>query len=315
MVNEKKNKKDEILEHLFNAGGKTLSGVKISEKTGISRVAVWKHIKDLKKSGIDIETRPRGYALGDPEDLLMPFCFDPPFRDRIYYFNKIESTMDKAKSLARQGVAHLSLCLAEDQTCGRGRLDRRWVSAKGGLWFSLILKPKLPPPMAYIYNFAASLCLARVLNRTFSLSVKVKWPNDLLLGGRKLAGLLSEMETRADQLEFLIIGIGLNVNNNQDNADFDAISLKNALGRPVHRRYLLTQFLREFEACIQDINCCSVMGEWKEHTSTIGSRVRVETMNGVLEGKATDVDKTGALIVETAPGTLSKIIYGDCFHT
>ncbi len=315
MVNEKKNQKDRILELLYNAGGETLSGVRISEATGISRVAVWKHVTALKQSGLPIDSRPNGYVLSNPEDLLFPFCFEPLVRDQIHYFQEVETTMDKAKTLAREGVPHLSCVVAEHQTKGRGRLNRKWVSSKGGLWFTLILRPLLPPPLVYIYNFAASLSLSLILNQLFDVDVSVKWPNDLLLGGKKLAGMLSEMETRGDMVQFLVIGIGINVNNDPANKEFKATSLKNILKKKVSCKQILTAFLSEFQNNIQDIDCQNIINQWKGQTSTIGSRVRVETFDSIYEGKAVDVDETGALIIEDHRQKRKKIIYGDCFHT
>ncbi len=304
-----------ILEALFRACGETLSGVKISEETGITRVAVWKHIKALKASGIAIDARPKGYALADHEDLLHPFCFGPDFQDRIFHFPEVVTTMDTAKALAREGAPHMSCCVAEHQTRGRGRLNREWVSSRGGLWFTLILKPDLPPPMAYIYNFAASLSLCKTLNRLFDLDTQVKWPNDLLLSGSKLSGLLSEMETQADMIHFLVMGIGININNDPSHGEFKATSIKNILGRSVSRRRVLAEFLTEFTENTLDMNIPAIMAEWRKHTSTIGTRVRVETLNTTIEGKAVGVDDTGSLLLETDDGQLETVIYGDCFHT
>ena len=314
MVNEIKDKKQAILELLYQARGKTLSGVKISEAIQISRVAVWKHINALKEFGFPINSQPRGYLLSNPDDLLLPFCFDGDFKDRIHHFQEVETTMDTAKALARNGAPHLTCVIAENQTRGRGRLNRQWVSSRGGLWFTLILKPDLPPALVYIYNFAASLSLSRVLNRLFDLDISVKWPNDLLLGGQKLAGMLSEMETQADMVKFLTIGIGINVNNNPASNEFTATSLKNALNQRVSRKQILTEFLYEFKNRIQKIDCPAIINLWKEQTSTIGNLVRIETIDRTYEGKAVDVDETGALIIEDDQKKSRKIIYGDCFH-
>lgn len=314
MVNKIKNIKESILKLLYQAGGGTLSGVRISETTGISRVAVWKHIKAMKQNGLPIDSTPNGYLLSNPDDLLLPFCFNPKVRDKILHFQEVETTMDTAKELARKGTPHLSCVVTEHQTKGRGRLNREWISSRGGLWFTLILRPLLPPHLIYIYNFAASLSLSRVLNRLFALDVSVKWPNDLLLGKEKLAGMLSEMETRGDMVQFLVIGIGINVNNDPVNKEFKAVSLKNILKKNLSRKEILTAFLIEFEEQIQNINCPAIMDLWKKQTSTIGQRVRVETFDNIHEGTAIDVDETGALIIEDDQQTLKKIIYGDCFH-
>lgn len=315
MVNEKKHIKDKILKLLYDSGGQTISGVRISRDLGVSRVAVWKHITALKESGINIESRPKGYVLPQPCDLLQPFCFDKPLRDAIFYFPQLDSTMDTARSLAKKGAPHLSVVIAENQSGSRGRLNRKWFSSEGGLWMTLILKPALPPMLTYIYNFAASLSLSQTLRRMYSLDVSVKWPNDLLLDGKKLVGLLSEMETRGDMVEFVNIGIGINVNNNPEKFEPKAISLHSALGRKVSRKEILEHFIHDFEQRVKTIDCRVIIDQWKEETSTIGSMVRIETLNDVFEGKAVDVEESGALIIETPDGKQKKIIYGDCFHT
>lgn len=210
-------KRQMILKVLYQSEGEPVSGVKISESAGISRVAVWKHIKALKQAGVDIKARPTGYELQDAGNLLYPFCFPKHLQHKIFHFPELGSTMDQARKMARQGVRHAGCVIAEVQTASRGRLNRPWSSARGGLWFTLILKPDLPPPLAWTINFAASACMSEVLAGLFDLDVRVKWPNDLLLKGRKLAGMLAEMETRADMVNLLFLGIGLNVNNDRNN--------------------------------------------------------------------------------------------------
>lgn len=314
MVNKNKNIKEDILKYLYLAEGKTISGVQLSDMLEISRVAVWKHITALKESGFEIESGPRGYVLLNHDDLLMPFCFKPDRQDRIFHFAQVETTMDTAKKLAKKNVPHLSVVVAEDQTRGRGRLNRKWFSSKGGLWFTLILKPQIPPVLSYIYNFAASLSLSTSLQQLFRVNVSVKWPNDLLLKGKKLVGLLSEMETRGDMVEFVNIGIGINVNNHPGVDEPKAISLKDVLKKNVSRRLILETFLEDFESRIKNIDCRHIIEQWKKQTSTIGSHVRVETLGDVHEGLAVDVDDSGALIIKNHAGETKKIIYGDCFH-
>ncbi len=314
MVNEQKNIRHSILQLLYDAKGRTVSGVSISNELGVSRVAVWKHISALKKNGFDIESNAKGYVLQNHEDLLLPFCFDTKFQDRIFHFQHLDSTMNKAKSLAKENIPHLSVVLAENQTSGRGRLNRQWFSSGGGLWFTLILKPDIPPVLAYVYNFAAGLSLARTIKNMFSLDVSVKWPNDLLLEGRKLCGLLSEMETQGDMIEFVNIGIGLNVNNDPVQHEPNAVSLKQALGKNISRKLILQNFLDDFSGMTKDPDPAGIIFEWKKHTSTIGTCVRVETLKSVHKGMAVDVDETGALIIEDRHGKQKRIIYGDCFH-
>ena len=316
-VNGKYNTKEQILKILFQARGNTVSGVHLSELLGISRVAVWKHMSTLKTAGFNIESGAKGYALLNHDDLLLPFCFGPELEDKIFHFQQLDSTMNQARKLARKGASHLSLVIAENQTAGRGRLKRQWFSSVGGLWFTLILKPETPPLLSYIYVFAASLSLAETLEKISGLDIKVKWPNDLLLNGKKLAGILSEMETSGNLASFINIGIGLNVNNQPNMPNIPgpgAISIKDALGKAVSRKLILNSFLNDFQKRIQNVQCSSIIDLWKKKTSTIGSYVKVETFGESYEGLAVDVDETGALLIREKSGQIKKIIYGDCFY-
>jgi BirA family transcriptional regulator, biotin operon repressor / biotin---[acetyl-CoA-carboxylase] ligase len=332
MVNQTQKMRNSILELLYREKEGTVSGVTLSAVTGISRVAVWKHINALKKDGFAIASGPRGYHLTDPDDLLLPFCFNGsflenpsgaadvpvsgiPLKDRIFYYPQVDTTMDTARDLAKNGAPHLSCVVAEHQIRGRGRLNRQWESGKGGLWMTLILIPDTPPPLAYLYNFAASVSLSKTFDTLFGLDVRVKWPNDLLLNGRKLAGLLSEIETQADMIRFLLVGIGINVNNDPTSELFDAISIQQALGRKVSRQKILAEFMKQFLGRIQDMNPSKIMEAWKQRTATIGSRVRVQTHTQTFQGLAIDVEDTGTLLVKDDLHQIQKIIYGDCFHT
>ncbi len=317
MVNESNDIKSGILEILFRNEGRPVSGELLGQNLGISRVAVWKHIKALTALGHDIHSSSTGYLLADPQNLLLPFCFPDPYRQRIFFEPVVETTMDTARHLAlSRSAPHMGVVASDRQTRGRGRLNRQWVSEKGGLWFTIILFPDIPPAHAHIFNFAASLCLVKALKSLYDIQISVKWPNDLLAGkNRKLCGLLSEMETRSDIIRFLTIGIGLNVNNNPSLHEARAVSLKDLLGRPVSRRQILLEFLVEFEHCLDTLNPGRIIDEYRQQTSTIGRHVRIETFDTVIEGLATDVDENGALKVLTQDGLLKPIIYGDCFYT
>ncbi len=312
--------KEKILKRLFISGSEVISGVQISSELGISRVAVWKHIKKLIEEGYEIISSSKGYKLRNPDDLLAPFCFDND-KYHIHFFPKISSTMDTAREIARNNARHLTVVVAEEQTKGRGRLNRTWLSSKGGLWFTIILKPDLPPLLSFRVNFAASLCLAKTLIKLFKINASVKWPNDILVNGKKLAGLLSELETKADMISFVNIGIGLNVNNSPEKKEPNAVSIKNILNREVSRREILITFLDEFKSELSGIynenphgKNKDIIDRWKNYTSTIGKQVTIETSESTSHGLAVDVDSSGALILQQDNGIQKKIIYGDCFH-
>lgn len=290
-----------------------VSGEVLSQTLGVSRVTVWKHIRKLQEVGYPITAGATGYRLqGDP-DALYPWEF--PGREKtLHYYPQVDSTMNVARELARKGCPHMTVVVAGAQQKGRGRLQRLWRSAEGGLYFTIVLRPQLPPVLAHRCNFAAALVLARTLQTLYGVPAKVKWPNDILVGDRKISGMLSEMEAEGDLAAFINIGIGINVNYDPSTQEPMATSLATLLGRRVPRRELLTRFLDGIENRLQKGDLADVIGEWKTQTATIGRRVRIVTTRESSEGIARDVDENGALILEDDSGNRRKIIYGDCFH-
>ncbi len=304
--------KAHILGRLGNSA-EPLSGELLSAELGISRVSVWKHIQKLQELGYGIVSTGKGYQLHSSPDT--PFSWEFPEREeKIHYYPEIGSTMEIARDLARKGCPHFTVVIAGRQTKGRGRLQRQWFSDKGGLYFTVVLRPEIPAVLASRVNFAASLTLAGTLRRLFGIEAGVKWPNDILVNEKKLCGMLSEMETRSDMVSFVSIGMGINVNNDPAVSEPNAVSLKNILGHEVSQKELLSAFLNDFEKRIDDGNYENVVDEWKKYTITIGRHVRVVTTKEVLEGRAADVDRDGSLILENADGTKKTVIYGDCFH-
>ncbi len=222
--------------------------------------------------------------------------------------------MDIARELARKGCPDFTVVIAETQTSGRGRMDRDWWSPEGGLYFTLVLRPHIPPVMSPLVNFGAAFVLARTLQEFCGVEARVKWPNDILIHGRKVSGMLSEMEAAGDQVSFVNIGIGINMNNDLPPDLPSATSIKNISGKTCSRKAFLSEFLDRLENRIHQPELANVIEEWKSCSATLGQQVRIESRQGVTEGKAVDVDPNGALVVRTADGTIKKIYYGDCFH-
>jgi BirA family biotin operon repressor/biotin-[acetyl-CoA-carboxylase] ligase len=297
----------------LRAAETVVSGETLSQALGVSRVTVWKHIRKLQQAGYPITAGPTGYRLEHDPDALYPWEF--PGREKtLHYHPRVDSTMNVARELARRGSPHMTVVVAGCQQRGRGRLQRVWRSAEGGLYFTIVLRPDLPPVLAHRANFAASLVLARTLQALYGVPAQVKWPNDILVAGRKLCGMLSEMEAEGEMAAFINIGIGINVNHDPSTDEPMATSLAALLGRPVSRRDLLARFLDGIESRLQQPELSDVIAEWKTQSATIGRRVRIVTTRETREGVARDVDENGALILEDSDGTLRKIIYGDCFH-
>ena len=304
--------KDQILT-LLRDKNEVVSGQDLSARLGISRVAVWKHIQKLQEKGYDIQSTPKGYLLKTTPDTPFPWEF-PQRKDCIHYVERTDSTMDIARDLARKGAPGFSVVVAGIQEKGRGRLKRVWQSPDGGLYFTVVVRPDLPPLLSPRVNFAASLILAQVIQSVCSVEARVKWPNDLLAGGKKIAGMLSEMEAEGDLVSFINIGIGINVNNDPPSNVENAASIRQLTGKSHSRIEILSQFLEQFEKRMSTGSLDSIMQEWKQQTATIGRKVTVETTLGTSTGTAMDVDENGALILETDDGERRTVIYGDCFH-
>jgi BirA family biotin operon repressor/biotin-[acetyl-CoA-carboxylase] ligase len=304
--------KPRILTFLRNVNV-AVSGAVLSAELGISRVSIWKHIRRLQESGYEIESSPKGYRLiKDPDT---PFAWEFPGRShRIHYYPQVSSTMDIALEMARKGCLSGSVVVADRQAQGRGRLQRIWRSADGGLYFTLVLRPEMPPALSARVSFAASLHLAQTLCRLYGVEARVKWPNDILVDEKKIAGMLSQMEAEADRVVFLNVGIGLNVNNDPSRQEPAATSLKRLLGHPVSRKQILAEFLDAFEPQLNDKALSAVIDQWKTHTVTLNRMVKIVTVRETLCGLARDIDPAGGLILELADGSLQTVIYGDCFH-
>ncbi len=290
-----------------------VSGEELSQHLGISRVSIWKHIKKLQELNYDIQSGPTGYKLLGIPDALYPW----EFGDRehlIQYFPEVDSTMLEAKQLARKGCPQFTVIVAERQMNGRGRLKRTWFSDVGGLFFTLVLRPEIPAVMMSRYSFAASLCLALVLQKEYGIEARVKWPNDILVEEKKICGMLAEMEMESDMVSFLNIGIGLNVNNNPTPNEPNSVSLRQLLGKPVSRKQILISFLDLLQKQLSQTDLNHIIPQWKQHTITLNKRVKVVTTTEEWEGIAVDIDETGALMLKQDNDSIKKVYFGDCFH-
>jgi len=232
--------KKRILEMLRETS-QPLSGQEISRRLEVSRVAVWKHISQLKQSGLAIESTARGYRLLTIPDTPFPWLFGPRSA-LIHYHPELDSTMNRAMDLARAGCPPYTVVVADRQLQGRGRMQRQWQSEEGGLYFSMVLRPTLLPRVCPVINLAVALDLVATLARCCGIAARVKWPNDVLVDGRKIAGILSQMEVEADQVAFINVGIGLNLNNRPEIADKPAVSALQLTGRRSNRAEVLADF-------------------------------------------------------------------------
>jgi BirA family biotin operon repressor/biotin-[acetyl-CoA-carboxylase] ligase len=288
-----------------------VGGPQIAEDLGISRAAVWKHVEALRAAGFEIDSAEAGYDLaGVPEfgGPAVEFGLDAPYE--VEYQETIDSTNARARDLAVDGRANV-VVLADAQTGGRGRLDRAWSSPSGGVWLSILIRPDVPPTQAPAYTLAAAVATTRAV-REAGVDASIKWPNDVLVGDRKLAGILTEMEGEADRVSWLVVGIGINAN--VDAADLPTdrpvTTVREEVG-DVDRRELTQSLLAAFHELTVDLQ--QVLPAWRKLSSTLGQRVRVETPGEEIVGDAVDVRFPGSLVVETAEGT-REVTAGDCEH-
>jgi BirA family biotin operon repressor/biotin-[acetyl-CoA-carboxylase] ligase len=295
-----------------------MSGPELAERLDVSRAAVWKHVEELRDEAFEIASTDDGYELvGVPEfgGAAVEFGLDAPFD--VEYHDAVGSTNDRARELAEAGREDVAV-LADEQTGGRGRLDREWAAPSGGIWLSVLTRPDVPPTHAPLFTLAAAVAVTRAA-REAGVPAEIKWPNDVLVpaddadapvGGRKLVGILTEMEGEADRVSWVVVGIGINANVDVSDLVSGATSLR-AEGGDVDRRLFTQRVLEEFHALTNDLD--SVLPAWREYASTLGQRVRVETPSGAVVGEAVDVTFPGALVVETDDGQVT-VTAGDCDH-
>lgn len=289
-----------------------VSGPDLAAELDISRAAVWNHVEGLREDGFKITSEPTGYSLDGIPNYGGPaieYGLEAPLE--VEYHDEIGSTNERARDLAAEGRSDI-VVLADRQIGGRGRLDREWISPSGGIWLSLLLRPEIPPASAPLYTLVAAVATARAA-RSAGVDATIKWPNDVRIGDRKLAGILTEMEGEADRVSWLVVGIGLNANVDPTElpGDQPATSLRSEVGE-VDRRAVVQTLLEEFWA-LSTASPAEILDAWRELASTLGQRVRVETPRETIVGEAVDITAPGTLVVETADGR-REVTAGDCEH-
>ncbi len=315
-----------ILRALREAGLGGVSGASLAKDLGVSRAAVWNRIEELRRHGYDIEASPHlGYVLrGSPnalhgDDLMARLPRNRVIGRDVRVFSETTSTNDIIEKLARDGVAEGSVVFAETQTRGRGRMGRQWHSPTGsGLWFSVLLRPRLRPSAATQLTVVSAVAVARAIERETGLRPDIKWPNDIMFGQKKVAGILLELGAELDRIRHATLGIGIDVN--VDPAELPpevrevATSLRAELGRVVDRASLATAVLRELDHLYQrlgDGDFHEIGDDWMRRCSTLGRRVVIHIGDRRVTGRAEALDDEGALLVRTEFGTIERIIGGD----
>jgi len=301
-----------------------LSGEELSGSLKISRQGLWKHIQSLKDLGYDIAAVPHlGYRLVSSPDRLFDFEVMHGLRTKILgkkvlYFDNLSSTMDTGMQLGLKGISEGTIIIAETQTKGRGRLGRIWFSPKyKGIYFSLILRPKISPDKAPVLTLLTAVSICEAIKEAVGLEAKIKWPNDIFLHNKKLGGILTELNAEVDEINFVVIGVGLNVNNDKKSLISGATSLKELKKENISRLLFLQEILRKMEAnyfLLERKGAPVIIEKWRQNNITLGRRVKVYSHRQHLEGLALDIDADGGLILRTDSGLRQKIMAGDVIH-
>jgi BirA family biotin operon repressor/biotin-[acetyl-CoA-carboxylase] ligase len=316
---------EQILSLFHRSGGDLLSGEALSEGLGVSRTAIWKQIRGLRLRGFEIEAVPgRGYRFLSAPDQLSPGSIAAGLQTtvvgrEIIAFPEVGSTNTEAFRLAESGALEGTVVLAELQNRGKGRLGRKWESPGGvNIYCSVILRPAILPVATPQLTFVSSLAVCRAIETVPGLSPLIKWPNDILLGGRKVAGLLNELSAETDRVNFLVLGIGLNVNMAERQFPPDlrhpATSLAIEAGHHISRLDILRALLTELDGLyaryLQE-GFSPLKSEWEKRSSLCGRRVRVSSLGDDSEGVAVGIDDDGALLVRNDNGGVNRVLAGD----
>jgi BirA family biotin operon repressor/biotin-[acetyl-CoA-carboxylase] ligase len=292
------------------------SGPELASALDISRAAVWKHVEGLREAGFTIASDDDGYVLTEVPEFGGPaveYGLDAPYE--VEYHDAIPSTNARARELAAEGKRDV-VVLADEQTGGRGRLDRSWSSPSGGIWLSVLFRPDVPMAQTPVFTLAAAVAVARAA-REAGVEAVIKWPNDVLVEvegtERKLVGILTEMEGEADRVSWVVVGIGINANVDPTDlpAEADPTSLSAVRGEPVDRRLFTQRVLETLDTVGSDPD--AVLDAWREYSTTLGRAVRIDTPDGPVTGEAVDIEYPGSLVVDTGEERVT-VSAGDCDH-
>jgi len=298
-----------------------LSGEEISRSLNISRAAIWKNIEELRKKGYEIEAAShKGYRLLSTPDKILPWEIKYKLNTRqigkrIICKERVDSTMDEAFRLGFEGAEEGTVVCAEAQTKGRGRMGRSWSSPKEvGVYMSLILRPTLSPRNVAKLTLLVAVAVCEALRKVSGLDIKIKWPNDLLVHGKKLVGILTELSAEVDRVKFVVVGLGVNVNAPQKKLPDEGTSLKIETKKKFVRVDVIKEILRSLDAwygLMKKEGFHPIFSQWKKYASMLKKKIFVRNGEETIEGIALDLSEEGGLLVQKEDGKIIKILAGD----
>ncbi|MFZ8938020.1 MAG: biotin--[acetyl-CoA-carboxylase] ligase [Nitrosopumilaceae archaeon] len=318
-----------VLSFLKTHNTEYLSGQDLSDVLKISRVAVWKHIKKIKELGYEIESiQKQGYRLVKDTKLLLPWEITQGLETKkigkkAYYFDSTSSTQDQALKMASDIKNDGAVVVAQKQTGGKGRDGRKWISPKGGIWLSVILRPEFDISVATLFPIASSLALAYTMEKCFNIKPELKWPNDVTLKGKKVAGILVDASLESNKIENIVLGVGINFDIEIKQIEKELKGTPNYYGIETLKKFkkdvtpvlFVQTFLVELEKIFELLNSeqiKKITKEWTKRSSTIGKKVELATREGKISGKALRIDNDGALVIEGKKN--ARVLAGDIVH-
>ena len=315
--------KTKILKVLRNSD-KYISGQSICDELGISRTAVWKYMNQLKEDGYGIEaTQNKGYNITKYPDVLteveLGSLFENDFLgNKIYFYDEIDSTNNEAKKKAEDGAKQGTLVIAECQNGGRGRRGKKWISPSGsGIWMSFVLKPTIHPYGASMITLVAALSVVSALKNIKGLECNIKWPNDIVANGKKICGILTEMSSELDAVNYVIIGIGININSTEFDEEISDIASSVFLetGLTIKRSQVVADFAKYFEKYysifMQTQDMRGLIDEYNGLLVNVGREVKINNINSQFIGNAIGINDKGELLVKKQDGSVEKVIAGE----
>ncbi|GKV67969.1 bifunctional ligase/repressor BirA [Sporosarcina sp. NCCP-2716] len=319
------NVKTELLRRMSAGKEHPVSGQQLADEFGVSRTAIWKYVKELETEGYEIgSVRKKGYYLIASPDAVTPaaiqqYLTTPLYGSTIRYTGTCPSTQLIAHDEAQNGAADGTVIIADEQTAGKGRLSRPWSSAAGkGIWMSVITRPALTPQQAPQMTLVTAVAIVRAIEECTSVTPSIKWPNDILVNGRKLTGILTELQADPDRVKAIILGIGMNVNQEPDDFPSELQSIATSLrieeGQPVSRAKLVAavlSYLEQYVSLYVEKGFAPLKLLWESYADSIGRRIRVSTLQETYEAVARGISDDGRLEVQLDDGTIRGIYSAD----
>ncbi|WP_079509531.1 biotin--[acetyl-CoA-carboxylase] ligase [Mesobacillus jeotgali] len=314
-----------LIDAFTNNESEYLSGQKLADIAGCSRTAVWKQIEELRKEGFQFEAiRRKGYKIVSiPAEMTadkITLGLKTEFLGRnLHYHESVESTQKIAYKLAYENAEEGTIVIAEEQTAGRGRMDRKWHSPKyTGIWMSILLRPKIPIPKAPQLTLITAVGVVQAIEEVTGLLPEIKWPNDIMINGKKITGILTELQAESDRINSVIIGIGINVNSAEEDFPEEikqvASSLAIETGREIDREQLIRTILEKLEKLYLlylEKGFFPIKLMWESYAVSIGKQITARTITGEIKGKAIGITEDGVLLIEDNTGTIHNIYSAD----